>query len=793
MSSTTPPKREFGELVRGLRMRAGLSQEQLAHTSGVSVRALADMERGRTGGPQRRTVEALARGLALSTEEARTLEAAALPGRARTVQAVVPASPGPLPLPRDTRDFTARGQALATVLAVAESSDTAHPPVIVVTGQPGLGKTAFGIHTAHALAPRFTDGQLFLNLRGMDTEPADPRDVLATLLRALGVPGHAVPHSLSERSGMLRSIAATRRLLLVLDNAADDDQVRPLLPSTGSSLTIITSRSGLTGLEAAHRVDLPLLRREESVELLTRIIGSERVDREAQTARDLADLCGHLPLAIRIAGQRLAGRPQELLDKLATQLAREERRLDLLKAGDLQVRAAFALSYQQLGSVSRTLLRRSALAAGQGFSPETAAVLAETTLREAELGLEELSDQGLLQAEATVERYRFHDLLRLFAAELAAAEDDGAAEEAARDRAARWMLARATAAGLHFEAQQHRTPDNDPDPATAPVGRAQARSWLEAERCQWLAALRHAHSAGWHRAVVDTAEAMHWFSDLTQHWELWVEVFRRAADAARALGSIREEATHLNYLAWAYNMCLYDHHAALEAARAAYRAARESDDRLQMGWALGYAAGALRRLGRTEEAVAGFRDSAACHQQASTLQGRLAELSTLNALGEILRHQGCADQALEIHRRSDEICHAGIPGLSPDLLALYQAVTLQHLGIDHAALGQWQQAEGPLREALATFESADMPAWSGPVHLELGTVLRHMGKFAEARVAVLTSLHTLTEHKSPRQADAVAELQLLDALVTGDVGAPPSTVLSTGACTACRWDREASR
>ncbi|MEV6123976.1 tetratricopeptide repeat protein [Streptomyces sp. NPDC052077] len=771
MSSEAPVSHAFGELLRGLRLRAGFSQERLAHTAEVSVRALADMERGRTRGPHRRTVELLARGLALGPEEARALEAAAARGRARDRPATAPGPPAslpvalPLPLPRDAHDFTARERALAAVLGLARDTDTAHPHVVVVSGQPGLGKTAFGIHAAHALAPLFPGGQLFLDLRGMDASPTGPREALATLLRALGVDAHAVPRGTQERSGMLRSVLAERRLLLVLDNAADEDQLRPLLPGTGATLTLVTSRSALTGLEATHRIDLPLLRREESVELLTRIIGPERVGREAQAARDLADLCGHLPLAIRIAGQRLAGRPRERLDRLAGQLAREERRLDLLRAGDLQVRAAFALSYRQLDPASRTLLRRSALAAKPDFGPRTAALLAGTTVREAELRLEELADRGLLQADAVAERYRFHDLLGLFAAELVAEEDGPETAGSARDRAARWTLARATAAGLRFDALRHGNADGapDPDPATAPVGLDEARAWLEEERAQWLACLGHAQDAGWHRAVIDTAEAMHWFSDRTQHWEQWVEVFRRAADAARSLGDRREEATHLNYLAWAHNLCVHDHRAALEAARAAHRAARECGDALQTGWALGYEASALRHLGRTEEAVAGFRRSIACHSGNTTPQGRLAELSALNALGGTLRHQGRAEEALVIHRRSTGICREGVPGLSPDVLTLYRASTLQHLGNDLAALGRWHEAEEPLREALAAFEAADMPAWSGPVHLELGTVLRRLGRLPEARAALRAALRRLTEHRSPRQADAAAELRLLDA------------------------------
>ncbi|MER5770748.1 ATP-binding protein [Streptomyces sp. NPDC001985] len=758
MTGTTSD--DFGQLLRGLRLGAGFSQERLALAAGVSVRALADLERGRTTGPQGRTVKALARALGLSAEEAGSLEAVAAPGRRRRRPATDPASAGILSLPRDTRDFTARGPALSALEALADAARPAHPPVVVVAGSPGLGKTAFAVHAAHVLAPRFPDGRFHVDLCGMDDEPARPGDVLARLLGALGVAERTQPRGVEDRAGLFRTLAASRRLLLVLDNAADEDQVRPLLPSSGACLTIVTSRGGLTGLEAVHRMELPLLRGEEAVELLTRIVGPRRVAREARAARELADLCGHLPLALRIAGQRLAARTEESLGKLVARLAREERRLDTLQSGDLKVRAAFTLSYRQLDSSSRLLLRRCALAAGPDIGPETAMLLAGVPLRDAELRLEELCDRGLLQADPAAERYRFHDLLGLFAAERLAAEDAPATRDAALDRAARWMLARATAAALHFDAERHHLPAGDPDPATAPVGREQARAWLEAERAQWLAALHRAHATGRHREVLDTAEAMHWFSDLTQHWSQWVEVFRCAVDAARALDSRREEATHLNYLAWAHDICAHDPHAALESARSALLAAHMCGDLLQTGWALHYGAGALRRLGRINEAITWLRESDEHHRENASPQGRLALLSTLNSLGSALREHGHPDQALEIHRRSHDICRRGIPGQSPQLLATYRAVTLRHLGNDHAALGRWQQAETALRRALTTFETLDVAAWTGPTQLELGRVLRHLGRHGEARAVLTAALRTLTAHHHPRRAEAAAELRL---------------------------------
>lgn len=764
MWSGAPATGDFGQQVRALRVHAGLSQEALAHAGGVSVRALADMERGRTRGPQRRTVQALAEALGLDDAAAGRLERAAALGRPRTAPA--PAVHTALALPRDLHDFTAREPALARLEDLAEHADPARAAVNVVTGQPGLGKTAFAVRAAHRLAPRFPDGRYALDLHGMDPEPTTPRDALARLLRALGVSPAAIPADTDDRSGLWRSMVGDRRVLLLLDNAADEDQIRPLLPGDGPSLTIVTSRNSLAGLESVHRTDLALLRREEAVQLLTRIIGPERIQAETQAARDLADLCGHLPLAVRIAGQRLHSRPHERLDKLVARLAAEGRRLDGLQAGNLRIRAAFALSYRQLPPAARTFLRRASLAAGPDFSPATVALLADLPYADAAACAEELTDAGLLQSDPAAERYRFHDLLKLYAAEQTEAEDDPREREAALDRAARWMLRRATAAALRFDVEHHQdAPHGDPDPSGAPLDREEARAWLENERHQWLAALRRAHDTGHHRQVLDTAEAMHWFSDLNQHWELWAEVFRRSADAARALGDTREEAVHLNYLAWAYNLCLHDPHAALTTADAALVAARDSQDELQVGWALGYGAGALHRLGRADEAHARLREAARCLGAQSSPQARLAELTVLNTLGAHLRQAGRTGEALDIHRRCADICGSGIPRMPDGLIAMYHAVAHQQIGNDLAAMGRRHEAEPPLRRALAYFETAQMPAWAEPARLDLGRVLSAL-RHPEARQTLLAARDALAALRSPLQGDAATALAL-DELNTG--------------------------
>ncbi|QMV20705.1 helix-turn-helix domain-containing protein [Streptomyces sp. SCUT-3] len=792
MDTGTPAGGGFGAHLRALRTGAGLSQEELAQTAGVSVRGLSDMERGRSRGPQRRTVQALAAALRLDPAAARELERLASLGRPRPagVRAARPAA-GPvgasgatapktqspraavhhtLALPRDLSDFTARGAALDRLLALVEDIDPACPPVAVICGQPGLGKTSFAVHAAHTLAPHFPDGQFALDLRGMDPRPVSPRDALARLLRSSGIPENAVPAGTEDRAGLLRSVLRERRVLLLLDNAADEDQVRPLLPGRGPSLTLVTSRHALAGLEAVHRTELALLRREEAVELLTRIIGPERVLREAQAARDLADLCGHLPLAVRIAAQRLASRPGESIAKLATRLAAQDDRLDTLRAGSLQVRAAFALSYRQLDEDTRTVFRRAALAPGPDFGPETAALLAGLPPRRAARCLQNLTDAGLLQPHPASDRYRFHDLLRLFATEQAAEEDTPADIALAHARTDAWMLRRATAAAQLFNPDhQADNPDGDPDPATAPTGHEQAHAWLEAERAQWLAALHRARAAGRHQQVLDTAEAMHWFSDRVLHWELWAEVFQQGVESARALGSGRDEAVHLNYLSWAHSSCLHDHTTALATARTALDVARAVDDRLQTGWALNYAATALIGLGRTDEAIAHLHRAADCLSGENDTQGRFAELSVLNTLGRHLRRSGRAAAALAVHRRSEALCREDLPGQPHELLGLYLASARQHIGNDLAALHRWNEAEAPLRHAVARFEAARMPAWSETARLDLGIALRRLDRIEEAR-ETLTAAHAgLSRLNNPRRFEAADHLR---ALTVSDPAAP---------------------
>ncbi|MBZ4320519.1 AfsR/SARP family transcriptional regulator [Streptomyces huiliensis] len=355
------------------------------------------------------------------------------PEPARGIRA---AAPRPAALPRGVDDFTGRGRQVAALSEMLTGA-TATVVVSAVNGMAGVGKTALAVHTARGLGDRFPDGHLYVDLRGADRDPADPRTVLGTFLRELGTDADDVPDGLAERVALYRSSLAERRVLLLLDNAASGDQVRPLIPGAAGCAVLVTSRAWLTGLEGARHLRLDVLPADEAVALLRRVVGDRRVDAEPRAAAALADVCGALPLALRIAASRLAAEPGRPLADMVRLLRDERSRLDELSGGDAAVAAAFDLSYAQLTAEQARAFRLSAVMEVPDFgSPCAAALLGGGThdpanpanpantedTEDTEALLESLVDLGLLESRRPG-RYHFHDLVRVFARARSARED----------------------------------------------------------------------------------------------------------------------------------------------------------------------------------------------------------------------------------------------------------------------------------------------------------------------------------------------------------------------------------
>jgi DNA-binding SARP family transcriptional activator len=329
-------------------------------------------------------------------------------------------------LPPDIADFVGReGELDALAKTISGGTGGSAPAIATLYGMPGVGKSVLTVHLAQRLRGRFPDGQLYLHLAGASPRPRDPAALLAELLRALRVDASAIPESLAERAALFRSTVADRAILLVLDDANGEEQVRPLLPGTRRGAVLITSRHRLV-LEGATAMPLDLLARSDALGLLARVAGANRVERDRADAEAILNACGRLPLAIRIAGSRLAARPAWPLRALAGRLANAGRRLDELSVGQHSVRASFAVSYAALTPDARRAFR---LLGRTGLD----GVAAQLDTADGDAAVEALIMAGLLTPDETDEagrpRYRMHDLLRAYARDLAAEEDEASAHQ----------------------------------------------------------------------------------------------------------------------------------------------------------------------------------------------------------------------------------------------------------------------------------------------------------------------------------------------------------------------------
>lgn len=333
--------------------------------------------------------------------------------------------PVPRQLPGDLRDFSDRKKVVEQIKGrLARAGDNTE--IVAISGPGGAGKTSLAIHSACLVRKQFTNGQLYVDLQGQSKSALDPYDVLATLLRSFGIDGPAIPASQGEREGLFRSILAERRVLILLDNARDEGQLRPLLPGDTQCAVLITSRRQMLGLEGAFFVRLAAFSAVESVAMLSTIVGAKRCKQQRSDTDEIARLCGGLPLALRLAGTRLAANQSLPLANLAAALGDENRRLKELTVGDREVRAILKLSYDRRPDREQMLFRLLAILDLQSFAPWVAASLLDSTLADAESLLSGLVDNQLLavvQPEASGGvRYRFHDLMRVLARELVNAD-----------------------------------------------------------------------------------------------------------------------------------------------------------------------------------------------------------------------------------------------------------------------------------------------------------------------------------------------------------------------------------
>ena len=471
------PALSFAGLLRRLRDDAGLTQEELAAAATLSPRSVSDLERGVNLTARHDTARLLAGALGLSGPQRALFEAAArgrLPAGEVLTAGEGAAAAATRTLPRDIASFTGRSAELAQLAGAVTGAAVAGVGVVgihAIGGMAGVGKTAFAVHAAHALAGGFPDGQFFLPLHAHTPgqRPVDPADALASLLLTAGVGAQQIPPGLQARAARWRDHVAGKKVLLLLDDAASHEQVTPLLPGTAGSAVLITSRRHLTALEDAAAVSLDTLAPGEAAALLARLAGRPGLGAGDGPAGQITRLCGYLPLAIGMLARQLHHHPAWTAAGLAADLAAATGRLELMRAENLSVAAAFDLSYQDLTDGQQRLFRRLGVHPGTDIDSYAAAALDGTGLAAARRHLDGLYDQYLL-AEPARGRYRLHDLLREHAGALAFAGDP--ADAGRRGRAATGLL-RAHRRGRR---PAHRNPEHPRRPAAArrPAGRRPA-------------------------------------------------------------------------------------------------------------------------------------------------------------------------------------------------------------------------------------------------------------------------------------------------------------------------------
>ncbi|GGW44268.1 AfsR/SARP family transcriptional regulator [Streptomyces griseoloalbus] len=607
----------------------------------------------------------------------------------------------PAQLPATVPDFTGRVsfvRDLSEVLASASGAEGQVMAVSALAGIGGVGKTTLAVHVAHQARTAFPDGQLYVDLQGAGARSAEPETVLGSFLRALGTADSAIPDSLEERAALYRSVLDGRRVLVLLDNARDAAQIRPLLPGTAGCAALVTSRVRMVDLAGAHLVDLDVMSPDEALALFTRIVGEERVGSEREAALDVVAACGFLPLAIRIAASRLAARRTWTVSVLAAKLADERRRLDELQAGDLAVKATFELGYGQLEPAQARAFRLLGLADGPDISVAAAAAVLDLPPEDTEDVLESLVDTSLLESAAPG-RYRLHDLVRLYARACAERDEQPPAErEAALSRVLDFYLA--TAAGVYaIERPGDRLVDDlelTEYPGLRFANGSAALDWLYSEASPLLACVQQA--AGTDR-------------------------LRRAVDLLWAAKDLTESGA---------NSHQYE-----TTARAMCAAARDSGDARAEGRARTTLTNVLLVYGRIQQAE---EQAHRAMELAASVRDATAVSWVANDRGLICLHQSrYADgesffnQAIEGHRIAGN--------------RLGEAVTLANLSRAYLGLGNVSTAVSIARHSLAVHSELGRPMRRASAHFALGLALAKANRHAEALSQFVDAQGIFTEHR----------------------------------------------
>ncbi|WP_346434204.1 BTAD domain-containing putative transcriptional regulator [Phytohabitans maris] len=685
--------------------------------------------------------------------ELRRLHRAALKPAAEPAPAVPAEAPPPVPrwLPRRVADFTGRADLVARLLRAGREAG-ADPVIKVIDGMAGSGKTTLAVHVAHQLAEHYPDAQLFIDLQGHgESSPVEPAAALGTLLRQLGVPAERIPADVYDRVALWRNELARRRAVVVLDNAASTDQVTPLLPTAPAAVVLVTSRRRLAAMEGGHPESLPVLSPDEAIDLLANVVGPERVRAEPEAAGRVAARCGYLPLAIRLAGARLAHRTGWRLADLAERLGHQASVLDELTAENRSIASAFGLSYTPLREPTKRMFRLLGLWPGEHFPVEAAAALSGLPLPEAVLAIDELVDRHLVE-EPDAGRFRLHDLMAEYAHALAVAVDPPAEREAAiRGLLDHYLYSVAAVtepmepAALRRHLALGRPARPDLIEGQGPVD----SDWLERENANVRALVRHAAQAGHDGYAWRLARAPWRFHYLRGYLDDIVELHECGLRAAERLEDDTAIASMHNYLASGYQRVGRSQEA-VHHLEIAIRLREQAGDLGGAGQSRVNAASVYWLLGRFEEA-ASINLKALAESRRS---GGLSVLLLLPNLGIPLMYLGRLDEALRAHR-----WHLFMARQSGDYYHLAQA--LGHIGAVRVRMGEPRAAIRVVNASVALKKRIGIRLGVAESLNDLGCAYRHLGHLAEAE-----RLHRLALAES-----AAVGHRSIDVVALNDLGA----------------------
>ncbi|MFI7077675.1 AfsR/SARP family transcriptional regulator [Micromonospora sp. NPDC049903] len=626
-------------------------------------------------------------------------------------------------LPRAVPDFVGRDAAVEHLLTETHRVGGRAPVVHLVDGMAGSGKTSLAVHVGGRLREHYPDGGLFIDLKGHDrAEKVDTSAALATLLRQLGIPGDRIPPELQDRLALWREELAAHKLIIVLDNAADAEQVAALLPTSPGCVVIVTSRRRITGLDVSPPLSLPVMDRAEGVALLASAVGTDRVAAEPEAAAAVVEHCGRLPLAIRLAGSRLAHRPTWRLADLATLLGDNVRRLDHLTSRDRTVAGAFAASYESLPDAARRLFRLLSVHPGDEFDMTIASALSGLEAADTAHALDDLLDCHLVE-EVGIGRYRMHDLIRQYSHELSLRHDVAAVRDEAFGNLIDIMLHLSFPVADRLESRfvrRHVTLDSPRRPDLRSAAGEPTEEWMAAERVNLVALVARAYEEGHHEQAWRLARLLWRFLYVRAYFDDIVFTHRQGLLAAQAAGADDAVAAMHNYVASAY-LRTGNYRDALAHVTEAVRISERRDDLPNLGRYRTNLVAVHWMRGELQEAV---RVGARCLRGANGY-GADEVPSFLPNIGLALMLLGRYDEALHLHR-----LHLFSGRQAGSTFHILNA--LSHIGGVKCRMGRYEEALRALRTVLILRKRTGHRYAEPEARNEMGIVLRCLGRIEEA-------------------------------------------------------------